>query len=274
MTHSGLTVREASQGFSVAKSIPRAGWFRAEVAEVLFMVGLLLLSFAVYQAYWTDIRAGHKQDAAAQELDSQWANGYVNPRGLRTPELGTAFARMYIPSFGSDFNFAIVEGVADADLEIGPGHYVDTQMPGELGNVGIAGHRVGMGSPFNDLGKLNTCDAIVVETQTTWHVYRVMPMETGTGADCFDAEKKASMTTGQYSGVVGRHITVPSDVSVIDKVPGRGEGDPNALQEIITLTTCHPQFSNAERMIIHAMKVETIDKSTGNKPEALTKEVA
>ncbi|NTS21801.1 sortase, partial [Bacteroides fragilis] len=28
-----------------------------------------------------------------------------------------------------------------------------------------------------------------------------------------------------------------------------------ASEALLTLTTCHPQFSNAERMIVHAMEV-------------------
>ena len=33
---------------------------------------------------------------------------------------------MYIPAFGSDFQFAIAEGTDDADLLAGPGRYVDS----------------------------------------------------------------------------------------------------------------------------------------------------
>ena len=73
---------------------------------------------------------------------------------------------MYIPAFGDDFQFAIVEGTDENDLLRGPGDYEQTQRPGEEGNFGVAGHRVDKGSPFNDLGLLETCDAIVVEPLT------------------------------------------------------------------------------------------------------------
>ena len=39
--------------------------------------------------------------------------------------------------------------------------------------------------------------------------------------------------------------------------------DAPATEAILTLTTCHPQFSNAERMIVHAMEVETLPKTAG-----------
>lgn len=241
------------------------GVVRSLFAEVFLTVGALLLSFAFYQAFWTNIEAGNRQAAAGNILAQQWEN----PRKILRPEVGDAFANIYIPAFGTDFVYAIVQGVEDEDLDIGPGHYEDTQMPGEPGNMGVAGHRVGTGAPFNDLGKLHTCDSLIIETQDTYHVYKVAPMEPGTGADCFTPEQNAGMTTGQYANIVGRHITTPLDVSVIEPVPGNGSGLEQGKLNMLTLTTCHPQFSDRERMIIHAFEVEQIDKATGQIPEEM-----
>lgn len=265
-----LTAREWKQQWGVDNT-NRMSIARSLVVETIFVIGALLLSFAFYQAYWTNLEAGDKQAAASDTLSAQWKN----PRTMQHPELGDAFARMYIPAFGADYQFAIVEGVQDADLEVGPGHYPDSQMPEDKGNFAVAGHRVGTGAPFNDLGKLKACDAIVVETQTEWFTYRVLPMEDeDRRAGCFTPEQQTNLATGQYSQVVGRHITTPEDVSVVDKVPGHKDGDEIGMESLITLTTCHPQFSAAERMIIHGMEVERIDKSTGKKPAALEAEVA
>ena len=69
----------------------------------------------------------------------------------------------------------------------------------------------------------------------------------------------------------GRHITVPRDVSALDSVPSLS--DATAGEGILTLTTCRPQFSNAEGMIIHAMEVENLPKTAsgyiGNRPVPL-----
>lgn len=129
---------------------------RQIVGELLLTAGVLLLLFAFYEAYWTNVESGKLQDQARAELDDTWRN----PRQQLNPELGEAFARMYIPSFGADFEFAIVESAEDEALLRGPGHYPETQMPGEVGNFAVAGHRVGKGAPFNDLGALQACDAI------------------------------------------------------------------------------------------------------------------
>lgn len=128
------------------------------LGELLLTAGVLLLLFAFYESYWTNLHSRHLQNDAKQQLEEQW----VNPREMRAPALGDAFARMYIPVFGPDYQFAIVEGVGEQELLSGPGRYPDTQMPGQPGNFAIAGHRVGKGAPFNDLGRLKTCDAIVV----------------------------------------------------------------------------------------------------------------
>ena len=212
----------------------------------MLTIGVVLLLFAFYEAYWTNVESGQLQEEASADLEEQWRN----PRQKMEPELGEAFAQLYIPTFGSDYHFAIIEGTNEDDLLRGPGRYLDSQMPGEMGNFAVAGHRVGKGAPFNDLGKLETCDDIVVETQTERITYRVLPID-GEQVDCFNG------IPPEYSHVVGRHITTPGDVSVTNPVP---ESDAAPNREILTLTTCHPQFSNAERMIVHAMEVEKEEK--------------
>ncbi|AZA10474.1 class E sortase [Corynebacterium gerontici] len=239
--------------------------------ELLLTVGVLLLLFAFYEAYWTNIAAGRAQDEVSAEMQQRWKN----PRSAHSLELGDAFANMYIPAFGSDFAFAIVQGADDESLLAGPGHYVDTQMPGEAGNFAVAGHRVGKGAPFNDLGNLNACDAIVIETHDTWDVYRVLPMGTDPttrsdeARDCLSEQQIGRVAGGDYAGVQGRTITTPGDVSVINPLPNTDsiELRPD-LEPVITLTTCHPQFSNAERMIIHGMLTESLPKD-GPKPAVM-----
>ena len=216
------------------------------LGELILTIGVVLLLFAFYEAYWTNEESGQLQEEASARLEEQWRN----PRQKLEPELGEAFAQLYIPAFGSDYHFAIIEGTDEEDLLRGPGRYVDSQMPGEVGNFAVAGHRVGKGAPFNDLGALKTCDDIVVETQTERITYRVLPID-GDQADCFND------IPPEYSHVAGRHITTPGDISVTNAVP---ESDAEPSREILTLTTCHPQFSNAERMIVHAMEVEKEEK--------------
>jgi sortase A len=132
----------------------------------------------------------------------------------------------------------IVEGAAQDQLAQGPGHYIGTAMPGEQGNLAIAGHRVGRGSPFLDLDQMRPGDPIVVETADAWFVYRVLG-DPATGS--FD----------DPSGIPGQEIVRPEAVSVISPTPG-GPAEGPASGAYLTLTTCHPKYSAQQRLIIHA----------------------
>ncbi|GAB3947753.1 class E sortase [Corynebacterium tapiri] len=243
--------------------------------ELFVTLGVLLLLFAFYEAFWTNVRSGQLQDQANHALQESWDSGQrINPRTYKNGAQGAAFARLHIPAYGSDWNFAVMHGVDDTTLLSGPGHYEQTQGPGQAGNFALAGHRVGKGAPFNDLGKLEACDAIVIETASEWITYRVMPMSQDAAArqqqsHCLSPEQAQRVATGDYAHVLGRHITLPGDVGVIAPLPGTELGVSQDLEGVLTLTTCHPQFSNAERMIVHAMKVAVEPKSEGQRPAVL-----
>jgi sortase A len=117
-------------------------------------------------------------------------------------------------------HWVVVEGIRQADIRYAPGHYPSTAKPGQIGNFSMAGHR----SPaiFWDLDTLRSGDAIVVETRTTFFVYRV----------------------------TGSAIVAPTAVSVIAPVPGQPGA--KASVAMLTLTTCNPKWDNYERLIVHA----------------------
>ena len=276
--------------------------------ELLITVGLVLVLLVVYEVYVTDWFGARKQAAATEQLDTRWersgpavvtvpgsgtstapqTSGSATPvtpgapvdPATRTKRydtvLGQGFAKIYVPSFGTDYVFTVIEGTDPDDLYIGPGHYADTQYPGEPGNFAVAGHRVSKGSPFNDLDLVQACDSIVVETQDDWFVYRVLPMQEE--AASWDAAAHAHCTgvpkpAGQYAQVFGRTIVQPTDGAVVFPVPGSSsDAVPKDAERLITLTTCHPQFSDAERMIIHGILVTSYAKATGFRPPELDAE--
>ena len=242
--------------------------------EILLTIGALILLYVLYEVYWTNIEAHQQQVQAQERLHDRWAGAQSGG----APIEGEAMAQMFIPSFGSDWRFAIIEGTSEADLLRGPGHYIDSQLPGTPGNFAVAGHRVGKGAPFNDLGLLHTCDAIVVESENKWDIYRVMPIAEGDPAarsqaltNCMQRELADRATSGPYQQVEGRIITTPGDISTIAPIPGDNHSSVSPeLLPMLTLTTCHPQFSNAERMIIHAVLVESQPKIADQRPAILT----
>lgn len=203
------------------------------VGELLVTAGMVLLLFVVYEVYVTDFLTGQKQDELSTELREQWANEPAPERGSITQvEIGDAFGVLRIPRLGEDYTRVVLEGTEEKQLAQGPGHYVDSAMPGEEGNVALAGHRVGKGSPFLELDAMQAGDPIVVETRDSWFVYRVL------GDD-------------DPSGIPGMQIVSPTTVSVVSPTPNAA-ATAAPTGAYLTLTTCHPRYSARQRLIIHA----------------------
>jgi len=225
------------------------------LGQTLITFGLVCLLFVVYELWVTDLFAGREQSHLSQEIHQEWADSPTvepapadpsQPAAPFTPaaiqvSVGQPFAVLHIPRLagGDGFSRVVVEGVAQTQLAQGPGHYIGTAMPGEPGNASFAGHRVGRGSPFLDLGELRPGDPIVVETADAWFTYRVLG-DTATGS-----------FTGDPSGIPGQEIVLPTQLSVISPTPGGPVAGP-ATGAYLTLTTCHPKFSARQRLIIHA----------------------
>lgn len=241
---------------------PDPAWRKAlrGVGQTLITLGVVVLLFIVYEAFITDIFTARAQDKLNEQLHEEWADSPTadsptQETNFADVPVGDAFAVLRIPAFGADYAQAVVQGTTNEALEKGPGHYKETAGPGEVGNFAIAGHRVGKGSPFLNLDKLKPGDAIVFETQASWYVYRVI----------------GDKATGEYSDptygeIKGQSITTPEHYEVISPVPGQDGATPT--QKLLTLTTCHPKFSAAERLIIHAyLDGEPLSKAQYPKPE-------
>jgi len=125
------------------------------------------------------------------------------------------FTRLVIPKLGLEA--VVVEGVDDASLRRGPGHYPGTALPGERGNVGIAGHRNAWGRWFRNLHQLEPGDAIFLVTKTATYWYRV----------------------------TGKWVTHAYDWSVVEPTPTPS----------LTLTTCELPIQKKQRLIVRAVLV-------------------
>jgi sortase A len=184
-------------------------------------VGITLILFVVWQLWGTSIL----QHQAQSDLRQQFlhhvseaarpgskvptlipADAYIAP-----PAEGSVVARLQIPSIGVDQY--VVQGTAEADLEKGPGHYTDTAMPGQAGNVSIAGHRTTYAAPFYDLNELAPGDLVLLTTDS---------------GELLKYEVKSDPV-----------VVSPSNVSVIN----------NFGDNRITMTTCNPRFSSTNRLV-------------------------
>jgi sortase A len=81
---------------------------------------------------------------------------------------GTWVARLEAPSLG--LQTTVLEGSDDGTLARAAGHIESTAMPGNPGNVGIAGHR---DTIFRPLRNVKIGDVFFVKTSTTTLEYRV-----------------------------------------------------------------------------------------------------
>jgi sortase A len=209
------------------------GW----AGELVITLGLLLLLFAAWQLWWTDVVSDRAASQAVATLEDEFSHapgtGGVLPASGIPPGIGEdgAFAIVRIPRFGPDYARPLVEGTGRPVLALGLGHYAGTAGPGQVGNFAIAGHRTTYGRPFHDVDRLRDGDRVVVETQATVHVYEV----------------------------TSREVVRPGDVAVIAPVPGGRGGTPT--QALITLTSCHPKYSATERFIVHGHLVASVPRA-------------
>jgi sortase A len=228
------------------------------IGQLMITLGVIVGLFVVYEVYVTNYFSHQAQEKVQHALRDQWVHDgdrgdpLLPLPGNSGPSLpgGQGIAFLYIPRLGTDYGWAIVEGTGYSDLEKGPGHYSWTQLPGQTGNFAVAGHRVGKGEPFLNLDHLQFGDAVIVETESEWFVYRVM----GAPGD-IDAPDP------QYHDVPGREIVDPSDGAVIDPVPSHPGVDPT--KALMTMTTCNPKFTASNRMVVHAMLAQTVPALPG-----------
>ncbi|MGW6209788.1 class E sortase [Streptomyces sp. NPDC055089] len=227
-------------------------------SELCITVGALIVLFVVYVLFWTGVKAAGATEGQIDDLQNQWAHGAVTaPVPLPSATLppsdpkpsapapapkayrdGKPFAMLYVPRFGKDWEWPVLENTEVKTLQKGLGHYRGTAAAGATGNFAVAGHRRTYGDPFKDFPKLRPGDAVIVTDGTTWFTYRI--------------DKKP-------------YRTVPSDVGVIDPVPRKSGFD--GPGRYLTLTTCEPEWGSSHRLIAWA-HLDATQPVTDGKPAA------
>lgn len=212
--------------------------------EISLTLGVLGLLFFVWYLGVNDWIQGSNQERTANEIASQWNGDYtsVDPNDVDTQDVqpstepppvvdtvgaGEAFAVLYVPRFGDDYARAIGEGVELASVlnnpELGVGRYPQSSQFGEMGNVAIAGHRTTYGASFGDIAQLRVGDRLYVEVEQGWFSYRFRNLE----------------------------YVWPTEIDVLAPIPHQPDATPT--ERLLTLTSCHPRFSEAERIIAYAV---------------------
>ncbi|WP_169738930.1 class E sortase [Jiangella gansuensis] len=194
--------------------------------ELMLTAGAVVLLFVVYTLWGTGIQTASAQNDLRDQLGLDSGQIEKEPVPLDQLEVGDAYGIIRIPRFGEDWEWIIVQGTEDSDLKNGPGHYLDSVDPGEVGNFSIAAHRSGHGEPFAQFPELQVGDVVEIETATGTYVYQLDNAPNG------DPD--------------GNRIDV-TDTWVVDPVPGE-PSDIEPTERRITLTTCWPRWGSSHRM--------------------------
>lgn len=219
-------------------SAKSGGDLRRLLADLLLVVGGILLAYPLWSGLVTTVQQGRLDDAYGRETAQfsdvvRSSKEKVSPRDMppevevrklaelfaETLEPGDPVGRLKISRLGMER--VVQQGVPgrggldpDGDRKLlrnGPVHYGLTPLPGAGEPFAIAGHRTTYGAPFSRLDALRKGDRLVVETPYARFVYAV-----------------AKTTTVR-----------PDDVGVLYD---RGYG--------IVLTTCTPRYSASHRLIV------------------------
>jgi sortase A len=214
------------------------------LGELLITAGVLVLLFLGWQLWLNDIIQAEVQQDVADEITQEWDKAEATlppvqvdpgePIVREEPALNDELAVLYVPRFGADYKRTIYQGVDLYDvLDIGVGHYPDTQMPGQVGNFALAAHRTTWGKPFSEIAELQLGDKVYVETADGWYVYEFRSLE----------------------------YVEPTGVGVIDPVPQFAGQEPT--DRILTMTSCNPLFSAAERIIAYSVYDHWVPRANG-----------
>jgi sortase A len=134
------------------------------------------------------------------------------PTDAYAPTPDVVHGTLSLPSIGMEQE--LHEGVTLTAIDRGPSHWPGTAMPGQVGNVVVAGHRVTHTRPFYDLDLLQPGDPLVftMSDGTTW-TYELTNTE----------------------------IVEPNAMHIVEQT----------RESTATLFACHPKHSAAQRIVAH-----------------------
>lgn len=214
-----VPARPRGFGALMADALRRPGGRRgiSVLSLVLFVAGIAMFAYPVGTDFYSRYRQDHLQSGFSDPGTQQ---AYIQHR----IGVGDGLTLLRIPKI--DLKVLVVQGTTPAALRAGAGHYVSTPLPGESGNVGIAGHRTTFGRPFNRLDEMRPGDALTLETPFAVYTYKAV---------------------SPFGGHANPWVVTPNDFSVVSQGTGH----------LLTLTTCNPKGSARQRLVLRLSLVAT-----------------
>ena len=134
------------------------------------------------------------------------------PRDAYAAEPHVVIGSIEIPKLG--LAVPLNEGISLHSIDRGPSHWPGTAMPGRVGNVVVAGHRVTKTRPFRHIDTLVPGDEIIFVFEGMRIVYHV----------------------------TGHEVVTPDATWIVDQTP----------EKTATLFACHPPGSARYRYVVRA----------------------
>jgi sortase A len=141
------------------------------------------------------------------------------PEDPYAPEPAVVLGTIEIPRLG--LFVPLNQGISLHSIDRGPSHWPGTALPGDPGNVVIAGHRSTHTAPFRHIDQLQAGDAVVFTVDGERSTYRV----------------------------TGHEVVTPDAMRIVEQTP-----EPTA-----TLFACHPPGSARYRYVVSLALDEVVD---------------
>ena len=143
------------------------------------------------------------------------------PDDAYAPEAAVVLGTIEIPRLG--LSVPLNQGISLHSIDRGPSHWPGTALPGDPGNVVIAGHRATHTAPFRHIDQLQAGDAVVFNVGGERSTYRV----------------------------TGHEVVTPDAMRIVEQTP-----EPTA-----TLFACHPPGSARYRYVV-TLALDNVVSST------------
>jgi LPXTG-site transpeptidase (sortase) family protein len=132
----------------------------------LFIIGALAVSYVALTLLHAKLYQEAAGNALKKQIDAREQHNAGLPRVVAKE--GDVLGRIEIPRLG--MTVAVLEGTRAQTLRLGVGHIEGTALPGEPGNIGIAGHR---DTYFRGLKDIHASDEIQIQAATGLSRYEV-----------------------------------------------------------------------------------------------------
>jgi sortase A len=152
----------------------------------------------------------------AKDAAGAWHEAEVAAKSYqRSLKTGGPVGRLRIGRLGLDIY--VVQGTDHESLKKGPGHYIDSALPGQGKLIYVAGHRTTYLAPFAHINDIRNGDYMTLDVPYGTFEYRAV-----------------------------RHYVVAADDLAVLRNTGK---------EILRLQACHPRFFATHRYIVDAALV-------------------